>query len=94
MSIRSISIRSTPTAAAAVPTLGLSSRALAQASKLRKVSLLSIAAIVMFAGIAAWASSSHSPVKVAPPQIDPPLAYGERQEFAQSGDAKFEDVAR
>jgi sulfite exporter TauE/SafE len=57
--------------AAAVATLGLSSRTLAHASKLRKVSLLSIAVIVMFAGIAAWAGSSHSAVKIAPPQIDP-----------------------
>jgi sulfite exporter TauE/SafE len=66
-----MSIRSTPMVAAAVATLGLSSRTLAHASKLRKVSLLSIAVIVMFAGIAAWASSSHSAVKIAPPQIDP-----------------------
>jgi hypothetical protein len=66
MSIRSISIRSTPMVAAAVAT----PRALAQASKWRR-GLLSIAVIVMFAGIAAWASSSHSAVRIAPPQIDP-----------------------
>lgn len=36
-----------------------------------KVSLFGIAIIVMLAGIAASASSSHSAVKAAPPQIDP-----------------------
>jgi hypothetical protein len=36
-----------------------------------KVSLFGIAIIVMLAGIAASASSSHSAVKGAPPQIDP-----------------------
>ena len=38
---------------------------------MRKVSLFGIATIMMLAGIAAWASSSHSAVKVAPAQIDP-----------------------
>ena len=38
---------------------------------MRKVSLFSVAIIMMLAGIAAWASSSHSAVKVAPAQIDP-----------------------
>jgi hypothetical protein len=36
-----------------------------------KVSLFGIAIIVMLAGIAASASSSHSAVKAVPPQIDP-----------------------
>jgi hypothetical protein len=36
-----------------------------------KVSLFGIAIIVMLAGIAASAGSSHSAVKAAPPQIDP-----------------------
>jgi len=38
---------------------------------MRKVSLFSVAIIMMLAGIATWASSSHSAVKVAPAQIDP-----------------------
>jgi hypothetical protein len=40
---------------------------------MRKVSLFGIAIIMMLAGIAAWASSSHSAVKatIAAPQIDP-----------------------
>ena len=38
-----------------------------------KVSLFGIAIIIMLAGIAAWAGSSHSAVKttIAAPQIDP-----------------------
>ena len=35
-----------------------------------KISLFGIAIIVMLAGIAASATSSHSAVKAAPPQID------------------------
>jgi hypothetical protein len=40
---------------------------------MRKVSLFGIAIIMMLAGVAAWASSSHSAVKatIAAPQIDP-----------------------
>jgi hypothetical protein len=40
---------------------------------MRKVSLIGIAITMMLAGIAAWASSSHSAVKaaIAAPQIDP-----------------------
>jgi hypothetical protein len=40
---------------------------------MRKVSLLGIAIIMMLAGIAVWASSSHSAVKaaIAAPQVDP-----------------------
>ena len=40
---------------------------------MRKVSLLGIAVIMILAGIAAWASSSHSAVSAAigPPPIDP-----------------------
>jgi hypothetical protein len=38
---------------------------------MRKVSLFSVAIIMMLAGIATWASSSHSAVKAAPIQIDP-----------------------
>ena len=40
---------------------------------MRKVRLFGIAIIMMLAGIAAWASSSHSAVKttIAAPQIDP-----------------------
>ena len=40
---------------------------------MRKVSLFSIVITMMFAGIAVWASSSHSAVKAAigSPQIDP-----------------------
>jgi hypothetical protein len=40
---------------------------------MRKISLFGITATIMLAGIAAWASSSHSAVKtaIAPPQIDP-----------------------
>ena len=39
---------------------------------MRKVSLFSVAIIMMLAGIATWASSSHSAVNAAiePPQID------------------------
>jgi len=40
---------------------------------MRKVSLFGIAIIMMLAGIAAWAGSSHSAVKttITAPQIDP-----------------------
>jgi hypothetical protein len=40
---------------------------------MRKVSLFGIAITMMLAGIAAWASSSHSAVKAAigAPQVDP-----------------------
>ena len=40
---------------------------------MRKVSLFSVAIIMMLAGIATWASSSHSAVKAAigAPQVDP-----------------------
>ncbi len=40
---------------------------------MRKISLIGIAITMMLAGIAAWASSSHSAVKaaIAAPQIDP-----------------------
>jgi hypothetical protein len=40
---------------------------------MRKISLIGIAAFIMLDVFAAWASSSHSAVKVAsrPPQIDP-----------------------
>ena len=40
---------------------------------MRKVSLFGMAIIMMLAGIAAWAGSSHSAVKttIAAPQIDP-----------------------
>jgi hypothetical protein len=40
---------------------------------MRKFSLFGIAVIMMLAGIAAWASSSHSALKatIAVPQIDP-----------------------
>jgi hypothetical protein len=40
---------------------------------MRKISLIGIAAFIMLGVFAAWASSSHSAVKVAsrPPQIDP-----------------------
>ena len=38
---------------------------------MRKVSLFSVAIIMMLAGIATWASSSHSAVIAAPIQIDP-----------------------
>ena len=40
---------------------------------MRKISLFGVATIMMLAGIAAWASSSHSAVEtaIAPPQIDP-----------------------
>ncbi|MFY9896619.1 MAG: hypothetical protein WBG18_18790 [Xanthobacteraceae bacterium] len=40
---------------------------------MRKISLVGIATTVMLAGIAAWASSSHSAVEAAigRPQIDP-----------------------
>jgi hypothetical protein len=42
-----------------------------QRVKMSKLSLFGIAIVVMFAGIAGLASSSHSAVKAAPPQIDP-----------------------
>jgi hypothetical protein len=40
---------------------------------MRKISLFGVATTMILAGIAAWASSSHSAVKAAigPPQIDP-----------------------
>jgi hypothetical protein len=40
---------------------------------MRKISLFGVATIMMLAGIAAWASSSHSAVKtaIAPLQVDP-----------------------
>jgi hypothetical protein len=39
---------------------------------MRKISLIGIAATIMLAGIAAWASSGHSAVKAASrTQIDP-----------------------
>ena len=42
-------------------------------SRMARISLFGIAAVVMLAGVAAWVSSSHSAVKAAiePPQIDP-----------------------
>jgi hypothetical protein len=63
---------------------------------MRKISLFGIAITMTLAGIAAWTSSSHSAVKAAigPAQIDPFSIMGERKEFAQSGVAQFEDVAR
>ena len=40
---------------------------------MRKISLFGVATIMMLAGIAAWASSSHSAVKtaIAPSLVDP-----------------------
>jgi hypothetical protein len=39
---------------------------------MRKISLIGIAAIIVFAVVAAWASSSHSAIKArSRPQIDP-----------------------
>ena len=60
-----------------------------------RISLFGIAAVLMLAGIVAWASPTHSAVKdvIGPAPIRPALAHGERKEFAQSGIAHFGDVA-
>ena len=59
---------------------------------MRKISLFGVATIMMLAGIAAWASSSHSAVKTSTGRPD--VTHGECKEFAQPGNAQFEDVVR
>lgn len=64
-------------------------------SGMARISLFGIAAILMLAGIVAWASPTHSAVKdvIGPAPIDPLSLIGDRKEFAQSGIAHFGDVA-
>ena len=63
---------------------------------MRKLGFFGIAMVVMLAGIAAWAGSSHSAVKAAigSSQIDPLSLTAKAKIFAQSSVAQFEDVAR
>ena len=63
---------------------------------MRKLGFFGIAMVVMLAGIAAWAGSSHSAVKAAigSSQIDPLSLMATAKKFAQSRIAQFEDVAR
>ena len=63
---------------------------------MRKLGFFGIAMVVMLAGIAVWAGSSHSAVKAAigSSQIDPLSLMATAKKFAQSRVAQFEDVAR
>ena len=61
---------------------------------MRKLGFFGIAMVVMLAGIAAWAGSSHSAVSNWILSDRPVIADGECKKFAQSRIAQFEDVAR